>query len=104
MKSKNSYLGIDSIVVKWIKYYSRSLNKNRYFINESLEDIEQELFCEVWPCLNQYDETRSSFSTFVAQLTKSRANNLLLKRKCIKHSMDFDIRPLSKLVIGEKLV
>ncbi|WP_168464776.1 sigma-70 family RNA polymerase sigma factor [Wolbachia endosymbiont of Ctenocephalides felis wCfeT] len=91
MKSKNSFLGVNTTVIRWVKYYANRLNYNRYFINESLEDIEQELFCEVWPRLNQYDETRGSFGTFVAQLTRSCANNLLLKRKRTECFIEFDV-------------
>ncbi|WP_353275764.1 RNA polymerase sigma factor [Wolbachia endosymbiont (group A) of Pipizella viduata] len=91
MQSRNSFSGIDPIIVKYIKYYASCLNHVGCFIHESLEDIELELFCEVWPDLNRYDETRSSFNTFVANLTKYRARDLLRSQLRAKHQIDFGI-------------
>ncbi|WCR59252.1 MAG: hypothetical protein PG978_000688 [Wolbachia endosymbiont of Ctenocephalides felis wCfeF] len=91
MQSRNSFLGVDPVVVKYIRYYANYLNRTGYFTHGSLEDIELELFCEVWPYLNQYDETRSSFNTFVANLTKCRALNLLRNQLCAKRQVNFII-------------
>ncbi|WP_264374869.1 MULTISPECIES: sigma-70 RNA polymerase sigma factor region 4 domain-containing protein [unclassified Wolbachia] len=91
MKSKNSFSGVDPIIVKYIKYYASCLNHTNCFIDRSLEDIELELFCEVWPCLSLYDKTRSSFNTFVANLTRRRARNLLRNQLCTKRQINFGI-------------
>lgn len=91
MQSRNSFSGIDPIVIKYIKYYAYCLKYVDCFIHESLEDIELELFCEVWPCLSLYDETRSSFNTFVANLTRHRARNLLRNQLCTKRQINFGI-------------
>ncbi len=56
---KNSYQGIDSTIVKHVRFQASRLKSKSCFINESLEDIEQELFCQVWQYLNQHDEKRS---------------------------------------------
>lgn len=50
MKSKNSYSGIDPKVVGLVKFYAKSL---KYSTDQSIEDIEQDLFCEFFSCLNQ---------------------------------------------------
>ncbi|WP_341823136.1 hypothetical protein [Wolbachia endosymbiont (group A) of Clivina fossor] len=48
---KNSYQGIDSTIVKHVRFQASRLKSKSCFINESLEDIEQELFCQVWQYL-----------------------------------------------------
>lgn len=84
MKSKNSYSGIDPIIVKYVRHYAKCIKNLKCFVHDSLEDIEQELFCMIWPAIEKYDESRSSFSTFVCQLTKCRAINLINKQICKK--------------------
>ncbi|NSX83589.1 sigma-70 family RNA polymerase sigma factor [Wolbachia endosymbiont of Atemnus politus] len=74
MKSRNSYSGIDPKVVKLIKFYAKS--RKRY-IDQDIEDIEQDLFCTFFSCLDQYDETKGSLSTFANQVIKNRINNLI---------------------------
>ncbi|WP_353269658.1 sigma-70 family RNA polymerase sigma factor [Wolbachia endosymbiont (group A) of Myopa testacea] len=91
MRSRNSFSGIDSTVVKYIKYYAYCFKSTDCFIHYSLEDIELELFCEIWPCLSLYDKTRSSFNTFVANLTRSRARNFLRNQLCTKRQINFGI-------------
>ncbi|MBD0392279.1 sigma-70 family RNA polymerase sigma factor [Wolbachia endosymbiont of Pentalonia nigronervosa] len=76
MKSKNSYSGIDPKVVGLVKFYAKSL---KYSADQSIEDIEQDLFCEFFSCLNQYDETKGSLSTFAKQVIKNRIHNLTRK-------------------------
>ncbi|NUY39248.1 hypothetical protein GO684_00630 [Wolbachia endosymbiont of Litomosoides brasiliensis] len=46
--------------------------------------MKQKLFCSVWLSINRYEESRSSFTTFVSQVTKYRAINLINKRLCVK--------------------
>ncbi|MFT0820043.1 MULTISPECIES: RNA polymerase sigma factor [Wolbachia] len=87
---KNSYQGIDSTIVKHVRFQASRLKSKNCFINESLEDIEQELFCQVWQYLNQHDEKRSSFSTFVARLANYCARNMLRNQLCLKRNITFD--------------
>ena len=84
MKSQNSYKGIDPIIIRYVKYYAKCIKCLKCFAHESIEDIEQELLCMIWPTLDQYDESRSSFATFICQLVRSRALNLITKQSCQK--------------------
>ncbi|WP_265022340.1 MULTISPECIES: sigma-70 family RNA polymerase sigma factor [unclassified Wolbachia] len=86
----NSYQGIDPIIVKYVTFHASSLKSKSCFINESLEDIEQELFYQVWQYLDQYDEKRSSFNTFIARLTNHRARNMLRDQLRLKRNIIFD--------------
>ncbi|WP_341810099.1 sigma-70 family RNA polymerase sigma factor [Wolbachia endosymbiont (group A) of Apotomis capreana] len=91
MKSKNIYKGINPTIIKYVKYHALKLKSKSCFADESLEDIEQELICQIWPYLSHYDETRSSFNTFIDRLVNSRARNLLHKHQCMKYSMVFGL-------------
>lgn len=91
MKSRNIYTGMDSTVIKYAKYHAFQLQSTGYFDDEIIEDTEQELLSLIWPYLSQYDETRSSFNTFVSRLANSRARNLLRKRQFMKYSMVFGL-------------
>ncbi|MDX5526273.1 MAG: sigma-70 family RNA polymerase sigma factor [Wolbachia endosymbiont of Andrena nigroaenea] len=84
MKSQNSYSGINPIVVKYVKYYVKYLKRLKCFADESIEDIEQELFLLVWSTIIQYDESKSCFVAFVKQLVKCRAINLVYRQSCEK--------------------
>lgn len=83
MKLKNI-----AIIVKNVKYQAYRLKFAKCFIDENHEDLEQELFCEIWPYLDQYDEDKSSFNTFVARLTENKAINLLKKQRCAKRDIN----------------
>ncbi|MDN5248417.1 MAG: sigma-70 family RNA polymerase sigma factor [Wolbachia endosymbiont of Tyrophagus putrescentiae] len=87
MKLKNRYAGIDPIVVQNIKYQVKRLKLFECFTHETFVDLEQELFCEIWPYLYRYDESKGSLNTFVARLAERRANNLLEKQLCIKRNI-----------------
>lgn len=82
------YSEIDSTIVKNVKYQARRLKLSKCFTHETREDLEQELFCEVWPYLDKYDENKGSFSAFVRKLTEHRANNLLNKQLCMKRDIN----------------
>lgn len=87
---KNKYRGVDPVIIRNVRYQAKRLKLSKCFSHETREDLEQELFCEVWTYLNQYDQERGKFSTFVAKLTEHRANNLLQKQLCIKRSNHTD--------------
>ncbi|WCR54378.1 MAG: hypothetical protein PG981_001400 [Wolbachia endosymbiont of Ctenocephalides orientis wCori] len=88
---KNSYLGVNPIIVKYVKHYANYLKSINYFTHESLEDIEQELLCEIWPRLDQYNKKKSSYSTFVAKVTQSCARNLSRNHSYSRHRVTFCI-------------
>lgn len=77
-----------AIVVQNIRYQAKRLKLFECFAHETHEDLEQELFCEIWTYLYRYDESKGSFNTFVARLTERRANNLLEKQLCIKRNIN----------------
>ncbi|MBC6686505.1 sigma-70 family RNA polymerase sigma factor [Wolbachia pipientis] len=76
MKSRNSYSGIDPKVVNLIKFYAKCYKS---LTDQDIEDIEQDLFCEFLSCIDQYDKTKGSLSTFAKQVVKNRINNLVRK-------------------------
>ena len=76
MKSRNSYSGIDPKVVNLIKFYAKHYKS---LTDQDIEDIEQDLFCEFLSCIDQYDKTKGSLSTFAKQVVKNRINNLVRK-------------------------
>lgn len=82
------YSGVDPIVVQNIQYQVKRLKFFECFAHETHQDLEQELFCEIWTYLDRYDESKGSFNTFVARLTERRANNLLEKQLCIKRNIN----------------
>lgn len=87
---KNKYCGVDPIIIRNIRYQAKRLKLSKCFSHETREDLEQELFCEVWTYLNQYDQEKGKFSTFVAKLAEHRANNLLKKQLCVKRGNQAD--------------
>ncbi|MGL9717279.1 MAG: sigma-70 family RNA polymerase sigma factor [Wolbachia sp.] len=84
MQSRNSYSGVDPIIVKNVKYRAKCVKRYRCFAHDSLCDIEQELFCSIWPSINKYRKDKGCFAAYVSQLTKCRSINLINKRLCIK--------------------
>ncbi|MDG7056576.1 MAG: sigma-70 family RNA polymerase sigma factor [Wolbachia endosymbiont of Penenirmus auritus] len=77
MKSRNSYSGIDPKVTNLIKFYARYYKSLKCFADQDIEDIEQDLFCKFFSCLDQYDKTKGSLSTFTKQVIKNHINNLV---------------------------
>ncbi len=109
MKSKNSYLGVNPIIVQQIRFHAKRLKQHKCFVEYDLEDIEQELLCDIWSYLDQYDKNRGAFSTFITKLVQSRANNLLHKQLCIKRNIvyfiaDIDCIPDTKRFDHEVII
>jgi RNA polymerase sigma factor (sigma-70 family) len=91
-----------AIVIKNVKYQAYRLKLSRCFIDEAQKDLEQELFCEIWPYLDRYDKAKSSFNTFVAKLAENRANNLLQKQLCMKRDIsNYIIFDAAELIFDE---
>lgn len=82
MKSRNSYSSIDPKVVNLIKFYAIYYYKR--LIDQDIEDIEQDLFCEFLSCIDQYEKTKGSLSTFAKQVVKNHINNLVRKHSRTK--------------------
>ena len=51
--------------IKNIKYRSSWAKIFQCFADETHEDFGQELFCQIWVYLNNYDESKSSFCIFL---------------------------------------
>ena len=81
MESNNRYTDINPTVIWQIKFYAKYLKNSEYFVDEQLEDIEQELLVQVWPLLNQYDWNKGKFSVFSNLVIKSRTSNLMASAK-----------------------
>lgn len=90
MSSKNSYKGIDPTIVKNVVFQAYNLKSHSCFINESIEDLEQKLCFLVWQGLDQYDEKRSNFNTFIARLTDYCAREMLRSQQCLKRNIPFE--------------
>ena len=84
MRSKNRYPGMDPAIVKQIQYHAWRLKQMPCFCSEDIEDIEQELLCEVLKCLAKYNKQKSSLGTFVDQIITRRSNNMIRRRLSLK--------------------
>lgn len=103
MKSKNSYSGIDPKVANLVKFYANDL-KSRKCSADYIEDIEQELFCEFFSCLDQYDETKGSLTTFANQVVKKRIYNLIRKQLRTTLNLENNIQPQSHCFEDEAIL
>jgi DNA-directed RNA polymerase specialized sigma24 family protein len=81
LESNNRYTDINPTVIWQIKFYAKYLKNTESFVDEQLEDIEQELLVQVWPLLNQYDWNKGKFSVFSNLVIKRRASNLMTSAK-----------------------
>ena len=84
MRSKNRYPGMDTAITKQIQYHAWRLKQMPCFCCEDIEDVEQELLCEVLDCLEKYNKEKSSIGTFVDQIITRRSNNMIQRRLSIK--------------------
>lgn len=95
----NRYDRIDQRIVSNVKKYAQLLKRNNAFKSIDIDDIEQELFCEILPSLNKYDEQCGNLEHFVRMILKRRSINLLKKfrRKkryyCVSSSENIDRTP-----------
>ncbi len=84
MRSRNRYPGMDNTIVKQIQYHAWRLKQMPCFFSEEIEDVEQELLCEVFECLSKFNKEKSSLGTFVDQIITRRSNNMIQRRLSIK--------------------
>ncbi|MBQ3564786.1 MAG: sigma-70 family RNA polymerase sigma factor [Alphaproteobacteria bacterium] len=73
----NRYDGIDKRIVSNVKVYARNLKRNSIFRSMDLEDLEQELMCEILSCMNRFDEHCGELEHFVRRVLNRRCLNLL---------------------------
>ena len=79
----NRYDGIDERIVSNIKMYARNLKRNMIFRSIDIEDLEQELMCEILSCIGKFDSNCGELEHFVRKVLNRRCLNLLkaYKRK-----------------------
>ncbi len=73
----NRYDGIDKRIVSNVKQYAKNLKRNIAFHLMSIDDIEQELMCEILECLDKFDEQQGDFEHFIRKVLSRRCTNLL---------------------------
>lgn len=83
--SKNIYTGIDQKIVIGVRYYARKLKSNICFVNEEIEDIEQELMLFVLSKLTLFKPHKSKMGTFVSNVLKNKLKNLIKERMAQKN-------------------
>ena len=54
----NKYDGIDKRIVLNVKAYAKNLKRKAIFRFMEIEDIEQELMCEILSCICKFDSRR----------------------------------------------
>ncbi|WMT83903.1 sigma-70 family RNA polymerase sigma factor [Wolbachia endosymbiont of Listronotus oregonensis] len=89
MTSKNSYTGIDQKIVKNIRHYAKRLRRDKAFVHEEIEDIEQELLLDCLPGLENYNALEERYDALITQYVKCRALNLKEKQLRKKRIIDF---------------
>lgn len=77
----NKYDGIDKRIVSNVKMYARNLKRNSIFRSMDLEDLEQELMCEIFSCMSKFDKHCGELEHFVRKILNRRCLNLLKSYK-----------------------
>jgi DNA-directed RNA polymerase specialized sigma24 family protein len=80
----NRYDGVDERVVMNVKICARNLKRSNLLRSMEIEDIEQELMCEVLECLHKFDEARGDLNHFIRKVLARRSVNLLQSSLCAK--------------------
>ncbi len=73
----NRYDGIDKRIVSNVKRCARNLKQHSAFRFMDIDDIEQELMCEILECLDKFDEQQGDFEHFIRKVLSRRCANLL---------------------------
>ncbi len=84
MQSKNKYPGIDPSIIKQIRKRARQIKSYKCCVSSDIEDIEQQLLCETWSDLSQYNGEESGRNAFIHSVIKNHAISLLRKQSCAK--------------------
>jgi DNA-directed RNA polymerase specialized sigma24 family protein len=92
IKSNNNKL-LAPRIVQSVKIYAQRLNRKLYGspkIIADIDDIEQDLFCELLRAFKNYDPARSSLETFCRMVLSFRAKNYVrdkLSQKRGRHAL-----------------
>lgn len=73
----NRYDGIDKRIVSNVKVYARNLKRKTIFRSMDIEDLEQELMCEILSCIGKFDERCGELEHFVRKVLKRRCATLI---------------------------
>ena len=73
----NRYDGIDKRIVSNVKTYAKKLQRKTIFRSMDIEDLEQELMCEVLSCVNKFDERYGKLEHFIRRVLKRRSATLI---------------------------
>ncbi|MBR1734635.1 MAG: hypothetical protein IJ730_04205 [Alphaproteobacteria bacterium] len=73
----NRYDGIDKRIVSNVKQYAKNLKRNITFRFMSIDDIEQELICEILACMDKFDSRCGELEHFIRKVLSRRCANLL---------------------------
>lgn len=81
----------------FLKYVIDTYSKNLYnfirrfgFNNEEAEDILQNVFIKVWKYIDNFDEEKASFKTWIFTITKNSIYDALRKKKNSKITFSLD--------------
>ena len=73
----NRYNGIDKRIVSNVKMYAKNLKRRLIFRSMDLEDLEQELMCEILSCIGKFDEGCGELEHFIRKVLKRRCATLI---------------------------
>jgi RNA polymerase sigma-70 factor (ECF subfamily) len=82
----NKYDGIDKRIVLNVKAYAKNLKRKAISRFMEIEDIEQELMCEILSCIGNFDSRRGELEHFVRKVLNRRSLNLLKTYTCKKRN------------------
>ena len=88
MKSRNKYPGVNPFIVSTVRSCAKYMKSLKCYAHDEIEDVEQDIFCEILPCLQQYDKNKSSISYFMKNVIKHRIINLINKKQRMKYGGD----------------
>ncbi len=77
MESKNRYDGIDAYAVTKIRFQARQLARLKTFHQIDIEDLEQELFLDLFRRLPAFDPSKAGKNTFTARVVENHAATLI---------------------------
>lgn len=73
----NRYDGINKRIVSNVKVYARNLKRKIIFRSMDIEDLEQELMCEILSCIGKFDERCGELEHFIRKVLKRRCATLI---------------------------
>ena len=87
----NKYDGIDEKIVLNVKIYARRLKKRMNFNSVEIDDLEQDLMCEILSCIDKFDKNYGNLDHFIRKVLNRRSTNLLKSYICKKRHLMFPI-------------